>query len=70
MTPDKYCVLMTDNFGMAGESPGRDEKFLLWPMPKHIAVKIATALNEDVGEMGSHYFVVVRAEYKPKVFEP
>lgn len=63
-------ILQTDNYGMAGESPGRNESFLLWSMNIKIAQMIADALNIDSEEDGPIYYKVVDDDYEPLVFKP
>lgn len=63
-------IVQSDNFGMSGEMPGRDEKFLLWAMPFEDAMAICKILNSRVDNYGGVYFRVAPKDYKLKVFEP
>lgn len=59
-------IVDTDNFG--GDYP--DEMFLLWPMSKDKATRIAFILNEG-GENSSRYYKVVEDDYRLQPgFEP
>jgi len=52
-------IVDTDNFG--GDYP--NEKFLLWPMRKEAAEKIATILNVETGPDSARYYKVVEDDY-------
>ena len=57
-------IVDTDNFG-------GDEKFILWPMSRDKAQRIADILNEDCGDYTPRYYKVVENDYKLKPgFEP
>lgn len=56
-------IVDTDNFG--GDYP--NERFLLWPMRRELAEKIASLLNEEAGRDASRYYKVVEDDY---VLEP
>lgn len=60
-------IVDTDNFG--GDYP--DEAFVLFPMPKEQAQKIADAINEAAGPNASRYWKVVEHDYQLQPgFEP
>lgn len=63
-------IVQGDNFGMSGEMPGRDEKFVLWPLPTEIATKIAALLNNASPEDGPYFYRTVETDYKLSTFEP
>jgi hypothetical protein len=52
-------IVNTDNFG--GDYP--NESFILWPMRKDCAEKIADALNENAGPHASRFYKVVENDY-------
>lgn len=56
-------IVNTDNFG--GDYP--NESFVLWPMRKEIADKIAALLNEDAGPGARRFYKVEENDY---VLEP
>lgn len=60
-------IVETDNYN--GDYP--NEKFLLFPMPKEAAQKIADAINEAVGPDHHRFWKVVDNDYvlQPS-FEP
>lgn len=66
----EYLIVQTDNFAMAGEMPGRDEKFLLWRMSFDSCSRIVGILNGDTRSDSPHYYKVVPEGYKLMVFEP
>lgn len=61
-------IIRTDNFGMSGETPSRDEEFLLWPMPTEDCEAIAEILNSRVGDFDPWYYQVVPEDYQLQVF--
>ena len=56
----RYVIVETDNFG--GDYPA--ESFLLWPMRKEQAEKVADAVNEVAGPHSSRYWKVEPEGYK------
>lgn len=60
-------IVDTDNFG--SDYPA--EKFLLWPMKRESAEKIAAILNEDSGPHPSRFYKVEENDYELEPgFEP
>lgn len=52
-------IVDTDNFG--GDYP--NEQFLLWPMSKERAQKIADILNEGAGPHATRFYKVEENDY-------
>ena len=63
-------IVRSDNFGMSGESPGKDEAFILWPLSDEIAEQIAGLLVDDGGEMGDFFYRAEPEDYELLIFEP
>jgi hypothetical protein len=60
-------IIETDNFG--GDYP--DESFLLYPMPREAAQRIADAINASVPDNHRRYWRVVDVDYQLQPgFEP
>jgi len=60
-------IVETDNYG--GDYP--DEKFVLFPMSKEKAQRVADAINDAAGEHSSRFWKVVEEGYKLQPgFEP
>jgi len=71
MSNRDWKVVCTDNFGMSGENPGRDEWFVLtYGVRKELAESIANLLNGEEDKFGFNYFKPVSGEYKLAVFVP
>lgn len=52
-------IVNTDNFG--GDYP--NETFVLWPLSKDRAQRIADILNEDAGDYSPRFYKVVENDY-------
>lgn len=69
-TDQPYRVVLTDNFGMSGESPGRDERFFFGAMPWQDAVKIVDILNGQQDAHSPYFYKVEPIGYQLLRFEP
>lgn len=63
-------IVQSDNFGMGGEMPGRDDRFLLWELKQKTAEIIAKALNDEIDDTSPFYYKIVPDDYKLQIFEP
>ena len=63
-------IVQSDNFGMSGEQPGKDEVFILWEMPIEDCAKIVEVLNNHGDSMSPYFYRVVQRDYKLMRFEP
>jgi hypothetical protein len=70
VTDAKYRIVKGDNFDRAGEQPGCDESFMLWPISLENANSVAMILNEESSPSGTAYYRVVPLGYTLKKFEP
>lgn len=64
-------VILTDNFGLSGESQGKDEILLEAGLTNFIAHYLATAWNaKNSGPLAPHFAKVVADDYELAVFIP